>query len=327
MKKVSIIIPIYNAVSYIDKCVGSLLSQDYNDIEIVLVNDGSTDNSLSLLQEYQIQYPNKIKVIDQKNSGQSAARNKGLKNSDGYFITFVDQDDYVKEDFISKMVEGIKDADILISGYNRIGEHEKLYQENIPKVCEWSKFKYCATWGKLYKKAFLDNNNIIFEKCKIGEDVIFLMQALSYTKKVEIISYAGYNNYRNTTSISRNINKNKNTRNKMMFMLKRIDDIIEVNNFDIDMLLYFYLKTTVLHLFVQRHILSMKELYQEYKEYFSWLKGVYKKYNRTRISFNFQDGEEKYINFYINLFLLCHKLHLTYILLWLLKLMQEQIIE
>lgn len=327
MKKVSIVIPIYNAINYIDKCIGSLLNQDYKNIEIVLVNDGSTDNTINILEKYQKKYPDKIKVINQNNSGQSSARNKGLKDATGYFVTFVDQDDYVKKDFISNMVEGIKKSDILISGYNRIGEEEKLYQENIPKICDWSKFKYCATWGKLYKKSFLEKNNIIFEKCKIGEDVIFLMQALSHTKNVEVISYAGYNNYRNTTSISRNINKNKDTRNKMILMMKRIDEIIEIENFDVDMLLYFYLKTTVLHLFVQRHILNMNELYQEYKEYFSWLENIHKKYNRKKIKFNFQDGEEKYINFYINIFLLCHKLHLTYIFLVMLKLMKEQIIE
>ena len=93
------------------------------------------------------------------------------------------------------------------------------------------------------------------------------------------------------------------------------------------MLLYFYLKTSVLHLFVQRHILSMKELYQEYKEYFSWLDMITKKYGRKKIKFRFQDGEESYINFYINAFLLSHKLHLIYVFLGMLKLVKEQIIE
>lgn len=327
MRKVSVIIPIYNAINYVDKCVGSLLNQDYKDIEIILVNDGSIDNTLDLLYDYEKKYSNIIKVIDQKNGGQSSARNNGLKNASGYFVTFVDQDDFVKKDFISEMVKGIKKADILISGYNRVGDEDKLFQENIPKVCEWSKFKYCATWGKLYKRSFLEKNKIFFEKCKIGEDVIFLMQALSCTNEVEVIAYAGYNNYRNTLSISRNINKNKETRNKMIDMLKKIDEIIDVSKFDVDMLLYFYLKTSVLHLFVQRHILSMKELYQEYKEYFSWLDMITKKYGRKKIKFRFQDGEESYINFYINAFLLSHKLHLIYVFLGMLKLVKEQIIE
>lgn len=327
MQKVSVIIPVYNAVNYIDKCLKSLLDQDYPNLEVILVNDGSTDNTLDILKKYEQKYPTKIKVLTQTNSGQSMARNNGLDNATGYFVTFVDQDDYTKQDFLSQMVAGIKESDILISGYNRVGDNDKLYQENIPQICEWSKFKYCATWGKLYKKDFLKQNNIKFENCKIGEDVIFLMNALSYTKKVEVISYAGYNNYRNTSSISRNINKNKKTRNKMIYMLKNIDDKINKDNFDIDLLLYFYLKTTVLHLFVQRHILSQKELFQEYKEYFSWLNQTYKKYNRTKIKFNFQEGEEKYINFYINLFLLSHKLHCTYLFLLALKLIKEQVIE
>ncbi len=323
MKKVSIIIPIYNAIRYADKCVKSLLIQDYKNIEIILVNDGPTDNTLEILKVYENKYKDKVRVFSQKNSGQSSARNTGLKKATGEFITFVDQDDFVKKDFISTMVKGIKNSDILISGYNRVLDGDKVVQENIPKVCEWSKFKYCATWGKLYKKSFLEKNNIIFEECKIGEDVIFLMKALSCTDKVEIISYAGYNNYRNTSSISRNINKNKETRNKMIVMMKQIDEFINTDYLDTDMILYFYLKTSVLHLFVQRHVLNIKELYNEYKEYFGWLKLIYQKYGRKKIKFRIQDGEERYINFYINMFLLSHKLHLTYIFLLLLKIMKK----
>lgn len=326
MKKVSIVIPVYNAINYIDKCIESLLSQTYSDIEILLVNDGSTDNTLSKLKKIEKDNKKKVKVFNKKNGGQSSARNYGIKYAKGYYITFVDQDDFVKTDFIEKMVAGINDNDILISGFNRYIDNDKLIQENIPKVCEWSKFKYCATWGKLYKLDFLKKYSIIFGNYKIGEDVIFLMDSLSKTNKVAVISYAGYNNYRNTSSISRTINKNKETRNKIIDMLKIIEKDISKENFDLDLLMYFYLKTSVLHLFVQRHILSMKELYSEYKQYFNWLKRINKKYNK-KLKFNFQNGEEKKINFFVNSFLLSHKIHLSYIYLLVLKLIKEQYIE
>ena len=110
---VSIIVPIYNAEKYIFGLIENLMNQTYKNIEIILVNDGSTDNSLNICNELQSK-DNRIKVIDKKNGGVSSARNKGIKESKGEYITFIDSDDNIGEDYVRKMVENVEDTYCLI---------------------------------------------------------------------------------------------------------------------------------------------------------------------------------------------------------------------
>ena len=110
MKKVSIIIPVYNVEGYLIKCIQSIVKQTYSNIEIILINDGSTDESGSICKKMEEIYYN-IKVINQNNKGVSAARNAGLKESVGDYIMFVDPDDWCEPNMVERMVDSIKDAD------------------------------------------------------------------------------------------------------------------------------------------------------------------------------------------------------------------------
>ena len=103
MKKVSIIVPVYNVENYLEKCLNSLVAQTLQEIEIVVVNDGSTDNSQAIIQDFQSRFPDKIKTFQKQNGGLSDARNFGLKHSSGEFIGFVDSDDYVSETMFEEM--------------------------------------------------------------------------------------------------------------------------------------------------------------------------------------------------------------------------------
>ena len=99
--KISVIVPVYNSEKYIEKCIESIINQTYRNIEIIFINDGSTDESLNIIHKYK-KLDNRIKVINQSNSGVSAARNKGIKNSIGDYITFVDSDDHIDSKMIDK---------------------------------------------------------------------------------------------------------------------------------------------------------------------------------------------------------------------------------
>lgn len=101
--KISIIIPVYNTAKYLPSCLNSVVNQTYQNLEIILINDGSTDNSLQIIQKY-TKKDSRIKVINQKNQGQSAARNAGLKKATGDYISFIDSDDKIKPDFIKKLL-------------------------------------------------------------------------------------------------------------------------------------------------------------------------------------------------------------------------------
>ena len=319
MKKqptVSIIIPVYNGEKYLDNCLASVFQQDYKKIEIIAINDESKDNSLQKLEEYQKKHSN-IKIINQTNTGQAIARNNGIKNSTGDYITFLDQDDYLDNNYISTLVNSINDADILITGYKRVSPTGEVLYEKIPKNCEWSKFKYCASWSKLYKTKMIKKNKIEFGKYKIGEDVYFLLQACSKTSSVKIMSYAGYNNLQNLQSVSNNINKKKNN-NKLMPMLNDMVKNIDFSNFDQNLVNYFFLKTAIHYIYNQRKNSTLNEYKELFNEYWNWLAKYYKKNNST-IKVVINKEEELKINVLINLFIICKKIGCIKLLLWLIK--------
>lgn len=104
---VSVIIPVYNVENYLKECLDSVLNQTYKNIEVIVINDGSTDKSLHILEDYSSKF-NNIKIIDQENSGQSVARNKGLENAKGKYIYFLDSDDYILPDTLKKLIKKLE---------------------------------------------------------------------------------------------------------------------------------------------------------------------------------------------------------------------------
>ena len=138
MPKVSVIIPVYNASKYLNKCISSIVNQTMEDIEILAINDGSTDNSLEILEKLQSQYKNKLKVFDKENGGAGSARNIGIDNSNGEFIKFVDADDYLKLDILDRMYTLAKENNVsLVRGnYETIIGPFKMNDK-----CSWSNIK------------------------------------------------------------------------------------------------------------------------------------------------------------------------------------------
>lgn len=186
--EVSLIIPVYNVESYLRQCLDSVINQSFKDIEIILVNDCSSDNSLQIIKEYQ-QKDERIIVIDlQENKGQANARNEGLKIAKGNYIAFIDSDDWVTTDYIETLYKTIKEnnADLAIaniSTYNNItGEtkHIKFSQiiynnllntKNIKAIILKQRMIW-SSCSKIYKKDFIVSNNIFFKQT-LMEDILF----------------------------------------------------------------------------------------------------------------------------------------------------------
>ena len=122
MPKVSVIVPVYNVENYIEKCIDSLLGQTLEDIEIIIVNDGSTDNSKDKIMPYIENFPNKIKYLEKQNGGLSSARNYGMPSATGEYIAFLDSDDYVEYDMYEKLYNKAKseDFDVTVCNVNYI---------------------------------------------------------------------------------------------------------------------------------------------------------------------------------------------------------------
>ena len=199
MPKVSIIVPVYNAEQYIEKMLKSLLNQTLKDIEIILINDGSQDNSLSILRNYEKKYSNII-VVNQKNGGPSVARNSGLRIAKGEFVAFVDSDDYVGENMYEnlyhKAIEG--DFDIVECNYMYTdGENNwqgvRDIKSDITSLKEKKKYMvnfYPVLWNKIYKHNKI--KNIYFTEGVFAEDVEYLYRVLPVIDKIGYINKVGY---------------------------------------------------------------------------------------------------------------------------------------
>lgn len=198
MSKVSIIVPVYNAEARLSECINSLINQTYKDIEIILVNDGSTDLSANICNDYR-QRDIRIKVYHQKNSGASAARNYGLQMVTGEYITFVDADDCINSQFIESLVEEIEkhESDMVVSAMVDIFNPSNQLVNRQINVNQLTgilakDYKYLADLlrgpvAKLYKSTIIKDHSIIFpEDYIVSEDRIF---NFLYFKYVTYVSY------------------------------------------------------------------------------------------------------------------------------------------
>ena len=208
---ISIVIPIYKVEKYLEKCVYSLINQNYKNIEIILIDDGSPDNCGKMCDEYS-KIDNRIKVIHKKNGGLSDARNTGIKNARGKYITFVDSDDYVEANYIEILYKTIikYDADISIVGHSVWYENKKILRAWNEEYCEapekilW-KILYddkidISAWGKLYKKELFQN--IEFPKGRLFEDAATTYKLIDASKKIAVNSLPLYNYVIRKNSIS-----------------------------------------------------------------------------------------------------------------------------
>ena len=222
---ISIIVPIYNASLYLRRCLDNIVKQLTDNIELILIDDGSTDDSYDICKEYEKSY-NGIKLIRQTNRGVGVARNNGLTNSSGDWVTFLDSDDFLSEDFY-KIAEPFLHINRDIIFFNYITEDidkkndvsdlsapidiEKKDNETLIKNCflaksitESSNVNLRSVWGKLIKRSFLISNNIFFdENVKIGEDMIFMLKIYSSLSSAFYVPSVIYHyHFSNPTSIT-----------------------------------------------------------------------------------------------------------------------------
>lgn len=228
--KISVIIPVYNVEQYLRQCLDSVINQKFHDMEIILVNDGSTDDSLSICQEYR-EKDKRIVLIDQKNAGLAAARQAGLEYAGGEYVTFVDSDDWLEVEMYEKMYqaaaesgaeivfcnvyrnESKKEAPYLPSGFY---DRQAMIQNIFPRLlagfdkdgCE-NTIRWC-NWLRLYKKSLIDKNHIRFDKrFRRSQDLPFTFEC---TLHAGSYYYLGedylYHNRMNYDSLSKGYTKN-----------------------------------------------------------------------------------------------------------------------
>ena len=196
MPTISVIVPVYNTASYLSRCIESLVNQTYSDLQIILIDDGSTDSSGNIADEWQTKDP-RIEVYHQPNQGQSAARNAGLQHAKGEYIAFVDSDDYIDNNYFSTMLQAADDTtDCVQTGYRRIDSFGNTIRTYLPRHF----YQYTTPWGKIYRRAFLDKHQLRFPEGMIYEDVVFSIDLWLAHPMYKMIPYCGYNYTLNTTS-------------------------------------------------------------------------------------------------------------------------------
>lgn len=224
---ISVIIPVYNTgkEGYLNRCLNSVLNSTYNNLEIICVNDGSTDNSLEILKQYQL-HDSRNSVIDKENAGVSMARNSGIDNSHGEFISFIDSDDWIDKRYYQNLVEYAETerADLVICGYTekevgRISEQENDFSnERGCKVISGKDFFGSNVeawvrgfiWGRLYRRKLIGNKRFSTE-LSVMEDNMFNIDVLSgaISSKIVLLDRKMYFRFNRPGSLSQSLDSNE----------------------------------------------------------------------------------------------------------------------
>ena len=206
-EKITVIVPVYNVEHYLDKCLDSLINQTYKNLEIIVINDGSTDNSGIICQEY-AQKDNRIVYIEKENGGQSEARNMGLDRMTGSYVTFVDSDDWVELDYVETLYQKITEyqADIAVVNYYSFNQSEGMYYfhifgdsyyekvydnvsifENLYESKEMKNIAFISVWGKLYRASLFKylcfDKDRLREDCYLNQKIYLLAERTVYLNK------------------------------------------------------------------------------------------------------------------------------------------------
>lgn len=235
-EKISIIIPIYNVSEYLEKCIKSVLNQTYKNIELVCINDGSTDDSLKIINELK-KSDKRIRVFSRENKGLLFTRVEGVKKSSGKYITFLDSDDWIDGDYIETLYKNLKgdNCDVVrcnLKFVDNDGKIIKLQEDFEDKIYHRDKLKseiyyeFCHSYKfnnavkQLIKKDLLEDIDKIDTSISMGEDLEFNLSFYSRINTLKTIKYYGYNYRYNPKSITKAVNKAR--------LLKNLDDEINV---------------------------------------------------------------------------------------------------
>lgn len=220
LKKVSIIVPVYNATKdQLTTCINSVINQTYGNIELIIINDKSTNeetkvqlNKYTKTTTYNAEegYSRAIKLYNnQQNIGISSSRNRGIDESTGEYICFLDQDDYYDPDYVLKLVEVIEaeNADVAMCGFYSLDESGNILsafpKDDMDIVSPWYPWSVCAIWNRIYRRDFIQQNNIRFPDGCVTEDIVFLMQCNSFSTGTAVIKEPLYRNVVRKASTSR----------------------------------------------------------------------------------------------------------------------------
>ena len=236
MKDVSIIVPVWNVQEYLRKCLDSLVNQTFDNYEILVINDGSPDNSDLIIEEYAKKYPDLIKSLKKENGGQASARNLGLSRANGEYILFVDSDDWVDKTIVEKLYNRAinTNSDIVICNaysvqngkilpYQLFGNYSKDLKKNYIVSCEG------ACWGQLIKRSIIVDNNLYFLEHHFYEDIAVIPSLCLFTRNISYLNENLYYYLIRSGSTMKQVTYNKSLED-IFDSLEYLSNIFKKNN-------------------------------------------------------------------------------------------------
>lgn len=315
MAKASVIIPVYNSEKSLPRCFDSILNQTFRDFEIIVINDGSTDNSQTVIDLYAEKYPDMIRTFTQKNQGVAATRNSGMKYAQGEYLLFVDNDDCVSKNYLSELVtEAEKSkADMVMAGYCRITEAGKILYNRPAKNSAWLPFQLQAPWARLYRSSFIIDKGLQFLSSPIGEDVYFNILAACRCSKWSYVPSISYFWVDNVQSVSNTKQKGMNRIASPFTLLQKIYDETlsaaqsEPLRSNIE---YFFIRYAVWYILFSGRKADPVTARQMYQEMFDFIEKLYPDYlHNGNIRLTLPKGETFFNRFSVWFFILLHRIH------------------
>ncbi len=317
MNTLSFILPLYNGKKYIARCIKSILMQNYPDLELIIIDDGSTDNPEAFIKKaikkFNI-YNHKVIYKKQENSGVAFTRNAGIMLATGDYITFIDQDDYISQNFCQEFMSVVnrKSYDMVIGGFCRRDSSNKITKKFIPSDEPWAKFCLTYPWARIIRRDFLIENKIKFLKTSIGEDVYFDIIAYSYTNNICMIQNCAYVWFDNPVSVS---NTEYTTINKLVNPIYTFDaimaDIPESGCIPTGYLEYYFIKFIIWYLLTNVRNSRYIDMAEMHQKLFSWLRNHFPNYMKNNLIGIFSPkGDVSKNRIAVALYMTLHKLRL-----------------
>lgn len=281
---VSIIIPVYNAHKYLRDTAGDVLQQSIRDIEVIFVDDGSTDGSGRWL-DHLAKKDERVRVLHQENGGTARARNAGMAVSSGEYLMFMDDDDRMSRNHVQEYVSAIEEtgADVVIGGYRRITPEGRVLFSRRPvrsvgnkravkqndKEPSWPAYINVSPWAKIYRRSFVEKSGAQFLEYPYGEDIYFQMMLQSAHPRVAYSSSMSYGWVDRRESISNTIHKGMREEANIFPMLDRV---LEVHPQRGELFRYFLYRHCAYHIYTSGRSAESERLVQEFGRCRDWLK-------------------------------------------------------
>lgn len=288
MKNCSLIVPLYRGKDYIEECIDSIVKQTYTDWELILMNDGSPDDThefVARLLEKEKYKGFDIKLMTQENKGVAETRNLCVGYAEGKYIAFMDQDDTLSPDYLERLMTAAEsqNADIALCGYVRKRDDGKIIKTVTLSEDSWSKYRIVAPWGRVYKKEFIVNNGLKYLTTACGEDTYLTINAYAVTSNIAVISgYAGYIWRYNEGSVSNTKQRSVKIADAACDTFERIVASLPENRVSspVDEE-YFFIRSCLFYLLFSSHAENKEQIDHAYDRYFSFLEKHYPNYKKN----------------------------------------------